>query len=38
MDYSIESKGTGTAMGSVLMDQTAFFTKKIVLEKGYLEW
>ena len=29
---------TGSARGRVLVDQTAYFTKQLLIRGGYLEW
>lgn len=41
LDYLIKtsaSNKTGSARGRVLVDQTAYFTKQLLVKGGYLEW
>lgn len=42
MNYSVNSSGqkakTGWARGRVLVDQTAYFIKRLMIINGYLEW
>lgn len=33
-----ENKTSGRALGGVLMEQTAYFTKQLIIQSDYLEW